>query len=387
MSELRETIQAAMDGTLEDASTEAPSDVSTPVDSGGGGEVPAAVVEAAGSDVAPDAGDEAAETEAGAAARARDAQGRFAPGSKEAKAEALKAAQPVVRPTSAVAKASTALAANVKPVVPAVTPVPPAEAFKPPQSWKPGAREHFAKLPPEVQAEVARLDKETVGVLRESANARKFAESFNQVVSPYMGAIQSEGGNPLQTVHGLLQTAQALRGPGKAQVVANIIRQFGVSEESLVEALQGQAPQGHGRAAAPAPAQTEFRDPRVDQMLEQRAQALTQRAHRDTAAFSEKAEFIEDVRHHMALLLKEAADRGQGMTLEEAYDAACWANKDVRGTLQKREAAKANAQASTQRARAASSSIRSQPASAGTAGPDGSIRGDIMAAMSKLNSR
>lgn len=268
----------------------------------------------------------------------------------------------------------------------------PLEAFKPPQSWKPAAREQFAKLPPEVQAEVARLDRETVGVLRESANARRFAESFQQVVGPHAAAIQAEGGNPLQTVQSLLQTAQALRGPGRAQVVANIMRQFGVSEDALVRALEGQAPAQGGQEAPPG----QYRDPRVDQLFnhlqaahQQRQEATSTRAHQDVATFGEKAEFLEDVRPHMAALLADAGQRGQAMTLEDAYDAACWANKEIRAILQQREAAKAaNAsQASTQRARQASSSIRTQPASGGAAGPDGSIRGDILAAMSKLSSR
>src|SRR5262245_20362591 len=105
--------------------------------------------------------------------RARDpATGRFLPGGPEAPAAG--AEKPPAKP-SAAPKGNGAQPPAGAPVEPKAPPKPPldpgAAAAPPPQqhraptSWKPGAREHWAKLPAEVQAEVVRRETEVAKAL------------------------------------------------------------------------------------------------------------------------------------------------------------------------------------------------------------------------------
>jgi hypothetical protein len=263
---------------------------------------------------------------------------------------------------------------------------PPAEALRPPQSWKPAAREEWAKTSPAVQAEVLRREKESYAREQEVAPLRRFAQEFHAVVSPFEASIRAEGGEPLSAVRELLQTSHALRtapSAHKAQLVANIVRTFDVDIRALDNALaDGPAAVPQGRQAQP---QTDVRSHVTAAIREIQQQAVATRAQKDVAAFVQGKEFIEDVKPVMVALLHSKP----AITLDEAYDEACWANKEIRGILQRREAvAAANAStASTQRARAAASSgLRTQPASASAPQPD-TIDADIHAAIASLSGR
>lgn len=320
--------------------------------------------------------------------RTRDEVGRFAKGKGDEKKPdqapaAQKAQQKPVVPTPVRPTQAGAIAPP--------QPVAAAEPIKAPQSWKPAAREHFARLPPEVQAEVMRREKETAIALQESAPARKEVEAWRQAVAPFEAQIRAEGGEPIQAVHSLLQTAAALRGPNKVAVVANLIRSFGVPLQELDAALAGEAPPPQGQQPA------QFRDPRFDEFLgtlqqaqTQKRQAQQQRAAADVQAFAKENEFFDDVRYEMQAFMTSAAERKVAMTLQEAYNRACWGNDEVRAILQQREAAKAaNVQvASTQQARAAASSLKSQPTGGvGGGSKPNSRRAAIEAAAEALSKR
>jgi hypothetical protein len=391
--DIRADVAAALAGTLsgDDGASEAPVEAPPAESLGGGDETPAPVADAAGDSPAepnPPAED-APEKPAGEAGRARDSTGRFVQGKGDAKAPVRPAGAP-----AALAPKPVAPQARPPGAPPAPAAAAPPAAVKAPQSWKPAAREAWAKMPPELRAalepEVTRREKETAQVLEQTAQARHIAAAYGQVVGPYSAMIHSEGTSPPQFIGQLLQTAQALRTapPGhKAQLVANIVREFGVPIEALDQALAG-GPQPQGQ---PQQAGQEFRDPRFDQFLgeveqakQRRALADREKANTDIQEFAKEAEFLNDVKAHMATLLNEAAQRRQSMSLQEAYERACWADPEVRVYFQQREAAKAAkaSQASTQRARAASMSVRTQPAtSAPPAVKTGSVEDDVKAAL------
>lgn len=312
------------------------------------------------------------------AAEGRDDKGRFAPKARDA---------PTVAPTPGkVAPAALSAPASTEPISAPV----PTEPIKPPQSWKADVREKFATLPPEVQREVLRREKETAVALQESVQARKTAEEFQRTVAPFEAMIRAEGSDPVKAVGNLLQTAAALRtapGPHKAQLVAQLIKTYGVPIEDLDRALSGEAPQqGQAQQAGP------MRDPRFDQFLqglEQRKaakqQAEVQKFISEAEAFaaSPEGEFFEDVRADVTDIIEMAHRRGLNIGLQEAYNRAVKLNPDVSRVLEQRQAAKqaANAQASTLQARNAASSVKSQPAGPQTAGEPDDIRGALKAAM------
>ena len=299
-------------------------------------------------------------------ARPRDEAGRFTEAERAAqKAAAAKAKPPEVRKAGAPPPA--ALKATQAPVVPSEAPALP----KPPASWKPAAREKWGALPEEARAEVLRRESEVSKALNETAEARKYADSMRQAVEPYRAQILAEGSTPERAVANLLQTAQALRTAPpahKAQLVASMIRDFGVPLDGLVAALSGeQPPSGAGQRAPssfdPAEMAGQVKAQLLAELTQQREAAMVARATTDVDSFLAEKEFGEDLRPDMADVIEAAARRGVTMSLEDAYNRAARLHPDVSKVFEQRQAAEraAKAQASTQRSRLAASSVKSNP--------------------------
>lgn len=327
-----------------------------------------------------------------AAEKARDEKGRFQPKGKAAPAVA-KPSTPVAAKRPGAAPVSAAASPGATP--PGEQPKPEAAAgLKPPSSWKPAAREKWASTPPEVQQEAIRRDREVQAALDQSSDARKNWGSFQQAVAPYAGMIQAEGGSPVQAAAALFQTAAALRtAPAhtKAGIVANIVRTYGIDIGMLDQALAGQAPQpspGQGQG------QGQYRDPRVDELMQriqngerQRQESMAQQNAREVEDFGSSAEFFDDVRHEMADILEVAARRGVAMSLEDAYSRAVKLHPEVSEVMAQREKAKAATAslATTQRARAAASSVKSRPAGPAPTQTPAGRRGALEAAWDAHN--
>lgn len=352
---LRESLSKAFDESAAKDAAEAPE--------------PAPVVEAAPEPVPEQ------ETETQRAERTRDEAGRFAKAAKDAaKAEAPKPdaaailAQPIGTPPEA----------------------PKVETVRPPQSLTPAEREAFAKAPPEIQAAIVRRERQQEVALMEASKSKQFASDFQRVIDPYMPLIRAGSGDPLKTVAGLLNTAHVLQNapPGqKASLVAEIVKMYGVDIGALDAALSGQAP---AQGAAP-----QFNEEALLRKAEERAlariqaqaqQAQQTRVQADLATFAGSHEFFEDVRETMGVLM----ERGLAKDLESAYKRACEVDPEISRVLSQREASKqaATGAQATQRARAASSSVKSSPASplgAGSVGND--RRAQLEAAMNAAEGR
>lgn len=267
-----------------------------------------------------------------------------------------------------------------------------------PASWRPDVREHWAQLPPDVRAEVARREAEMQRTLQESSDARKFAEQLNRVVAPYEAFIKAENSNPLQAIDNLMGTAARLRtgtAPELAQLMAGLVRQFGVGRfgnqfiEALDSALAGEVPQVNAQQAQMQQAIQQQLAPVTQFMAQfQQAQAVQEKrrhakATSEVQQFLERAEFGEDVRDTMADLIEVARMHERDLSLQEAYEQACVGNARVRQVLQGRAKQRGGQQLSgaAQRAKAAAVSVSGAPALAGPQPEPDSVRAAIEAAI------
>lgn len=310
-----------------------------------------------------------------APARQRDETGRFAAKAKEVSPNPEKAAAPAATPVPPDASAKPAEAEPASLVVPE----------KAPQSWTPAAREEWAKVPAPIRQEVLRREKEIGRVLSESAGVRKAWQEFEAVAAPYRALFTAP---PVQVAANLFQTAAALQTgdiPTKAGILAQMIRNFGVSPDAVADALEG-------KQTAQSPHGPQYRDPRVDDLLrrqqvadQQRQQSEVAQAHQQLEAFRANAEFIQDVWPDMVALL----ETGRASTYEDAYSKACRMNDDVAKVVKQRHEAKARetVQAATTRARAAASSVRNEPAAPSSGAQPTSIRGALEAAFASHSGR
>lgn len=375
----------------------------------GGGEEAAGEVEApeaaeVPAEAAPEASAEsvietepAGETAEQKAQRARDeASGRFI---KERRQREAPKAKPAVGapPPPAVAKAGAAGVPVLEPAgkgpaggassAPAAPAVPEAKA---PGSWKPDAREKWASLPAEVKREVLRVDAEVQKVQREYTGHRQLAEGFQRVAQPYAQMFAASGAHPVAVAGDLFRQLAVLRTgthAEKASLVASIINWSGLLSDGgdgLAAALKG-APAAQG--APQQPQKPALDEASLDRLLEQREQRReAQRLAQEAETFLSKQEFGDHLSKRVGVILQVEAELGNALTLQEAYDRACQEDAHTRSVLDQRKAAEAvkAKQASTLRARAAASSVRSAPT--GGSSPksgNGTLRGAIEEAWEK----
>lgn len=248
-----------------------------------------------------------------------------------------------------------------------------------PASWHPETREHWAALPESVRTEVARREREVQTTLKETAEARKYAEQIERTIAPYQMFIKAENSNPLQAIDNLMSTAARLRTGSSqdiAQLVSGLVKQFGVGRfgqsfiEQLDSALVGEIPRVDAQQQQLQQAMRQELAP-IQQFMSQHQNAqfaaqqnVTRQAEGEVLNFMEQAEFAEDVREDMADLMEMAQRRGRDLSLENAYGQACSNNDKVRAVLLSRHKAQ-SAQKQTgaaQRARSAAVSVSGAPA-------------------------
>lgn len=293
--------------------------------------------------------------------RARDPSGRFAPKANDQQVPADQQPDAQNDPL----KAQAAAAAGQPPAQQAQQP---AQAVKAPASWTPEARETWAQMRPEHQQEVMRREREITTTLQQTADVRRFAGEFERVIQPFMGFIAAENSTPLQAVHNMMQTAAVYRigtAQQKAEMTASLIKNFGVDIEMLDSLLAGQqapqrsAPQ-HDVQQAVQQALAPFMQ-QIQSQRQQQEQLVTREANTELETFASNPdnEFFNDVRHDMADLMQLAAQRGQVLSLSDAYRRATLAHPQIAKVLEgrQRNAAAAQQTAAAQRARNAAASI------------------------------
>ena len=243
----------------------------------------------------------------------RDEKGRF-----EGK-EAIKAAEKVGQPLDSEAKTEKDPLARA------------------PEAWKPEAREYWKDIPEEAKKEIIRHNQLVYDTLDKTTSQRKFAEAVAQTVKPYQATIEAEGGSVVKAIGDLMQTAQALRTsppPHKAQLVAGLIKQFGVDINQLDQALIGATPQQD-----PIAQRIEQEMAPVRQWQQQMAQQQQQAQQQEEQAlertvqefYATEPEFLNDVRDRMVEMY-------DGKTpLQEVYEEACWATPSVRQVMLQRQ--------------------------------------------------
>jgi hypothetical protein len=245
-----------------------------------------------------------------------------------------------------------------------------------------------------VRAEVYRREKETARIVQETAQARQVTDFVGKLQQQFAPALQAEGVDALTAAGNLMNLASRLRfgtRVEKAQLAAQIITNYGVDVDALAMVLDGRQPQ-----QSPQGQQQMMTDPRVDQLLaqlqglqQQRQEAVVQQAVSEVETFGGDKEFFEDVREDMADLLEVASRRGLDLSLEQAYERACQMNPEIAKVLAARADAQraGTARQSTQRARAAASSVRGTPSQVSTAAQPDSLRAAIEAAIEESSGR
>jgi hypothetical protein len=209
----------------------------------------------------------------------------------------------------------------------AAAPVAPAKA---PRSWSAEAKAAFAALPEPVKNDVLRREKEISQGLEQAAPARKHYESFQEVVKPFQPLFDAYGiTDPMQPIRHLLSTRAALEigtPEQKAQLVANMIHEFGIDVQMLDAGLVKKGPVKPFTPARPAPVQQ--RDPEVQMLLDHFKQARVAKAEAEVAKIETMPHF-DEVREDIADVVEAFASQGKTISLENAYKRALAMNPSL----------------------------------------------------------
>ncbi len=228
-----------------------------------------------------------------------------------------------------------------------------------PSTWKPAARAEWDKLSPAIRAEIHRRETDFLNGTQQLRPDAELGSKIREVIRPYEMMIQAEGGTPERAVADLMRTAAVFRvgtAEQKYQAVGQICRQFGIDLAAIGRAaLQQQTGQPQG-GAQPQGQPQQFRDPRVDQLLQVQRNQEQQRAAQEQqqtentvtrwmnevdAAGNPKRAYLGDVINEMSALVPQirAADPtlSHAQALDAAYDRAIWAHPEIRTLLAQKQ--------------------------------------------------
>jgi len=267
-----------------------------------------------------------------------------------------------------------------------VEPPKPATALRAPQSWGASARAKFAELPPEIQQEVHKRERDFSIGLQRNAELAQFGRSLAEVINPYQAMLAAEGANPITVVDDMMRTAYLLRTAPpqqKVQLFRQVAQQFGVDLQSLT----AEEPYVDPQIAALQARQQQLEQYLQQQALQAQQASQASQAQETSRLTNEIDDFasdpahphFEEVRADMAALLK--AGRAQG--LADAYEMAIWARSDIRSSLLDAQEAKRKAEAAkrAKEAAAAAVSVRGSPhGGPGLPAPRASLREELEAA-------
>jgi hypothetical protein len=212
-----------------------------------------------------------------------------------------------------------------------------------PVSLPPDAREVWKDTPAAMKAAIAKREKDyEAGIVKYAQNARR-AEQMDGVLGQYQQYFATTGEPIGNTINTLLRTASSLHmAPPiqKAQIIAGLIGQYGVPIDVLDNLLAGEnVPHGTQQTdaidqriqQAVAPFQTLLQQMERQKVRERQQQQQQQaRIATELQQFAAKNEFYNDVSMDMAKELDEASRREVPMSLDEAYDRACWTDPKIR---------------------------------------------------------
>jgi hypothetical protein len=290
---------------------------------------------------------------------------------------------------------------------PADKTVPDPRIDRAPQSWKGDAKKVWAELPLNVRQEVVRRERDATRILQETAEVRQRVDAMREVIMPHMDRINTMyQGNAVTAINNLLGVERTLVSGdpvAKVNLVANMIKHFGIDLVALDKALVGQ----------PMPQEVQQQSA-LERMLEQKLSPIQQfiasqqqrdQQHRqqveqevthtvETMATDPNFPYFDDVRADMADIIEMGAKRGVAISLEQAYSRAVRMNDETYQATTVRESSQAATQAAlqahqaAQRAKGAAVSVSGSPSMpGGNQGNPNDLRGTIAELLGETGSR
>lgn len=243
----------------------------------------------------------------------------------------------------------------------------------PPASWKAEAKHKWDTIPPEVQQEVLRRERDIQDGLAQTQSKAERVNRFDALVAPHKEKLALNGIDEFQAVERLF-AAQSYLERDPVNAILYLAQQYGVHPSQLAGQPAGQqgpqAPQ-YDQVLQPILQEVQTLKQTIAAQQQQTENARMMQLKSEIEAFkSDPAHmYFDNVQDEMALLLQA----GKATTLSDAYDMAVHMHPNIRALVQADQAKKAEAKAlEAQRAKAAQAKQASGSVS-GAPGAGGSV--------------
>lgn len=266
--------------------------------------------------------------------RTRDEEGKFAKKTEEAASKDAKTAPETPAATQEQSVDTIA--------TPSGAATPQRDLTRPPSSWTPTAKAAYAALPDAIKAEVHKRESDYMSGQSGLIEKAKYADRITQAAAPYQPLISAAGTDTEGAFNEFLKQESILRmgtPQQKAQAAARAIQTYQIPIDEINAAMGGQQTQ------QPQPQQQQFRDPRVDQWLQDQEQKNQQELLSASDQFLNEKDasgnpvhiyaenVIDDMARFIPAIKAENSGKSQQEILKLAYDKAIWANPEIRSLL------------------------------------------------------
>lgn len=225
---------------------------------------------------------------------------------------------------------SSASAASVAPTPTDVTPLP--TAHEPPKSWKQEMHPYWQKTDPKVQSYYLEREKQMLDGLEQYKADATYAKQLRESLTPYRQTIQQLGLNEIQAAKGLFQADHILRhapAEQKRAYAQQLLKNYGIDLTAAPESATPIDPAVRELRQELTAIQQREMEREQREMERQRAELFAAQ----TSIMKDLNAFADDTAAHPhfdEVATEIATFVSSGKSLQDAYDAAVWANPVTR---------------------------------------------------------
>lgn len=251
------------------------------------------------------------------------------------------------------------------------------EKIAAPEAVHADIKAEWEKLSPKAQAALVKREADIHKGMTTMDEERNFAKEMNKTFLPYMPLINSVGSTPSQAITEMLNYAHILQTgtpQAKGQLLNQLAQRHGA--DLRVTPQVAQQPAYQLQSVQQELKQTKQQLQQLPELIKQQQEKAQLQGVIDAFASDPVNAHYEKVKPIMASLLSSGAAKD----MKDAYDRACYADPEIRSTLEaektKATEAKrvADIKAKSEKARSASSSIRGLPGMNGAEIKSGQVR-------------
>lgn len=217
-----------------------------------------------------------------------------------------------------------------------VAETPPVPASPAPDTWRPDAAKEWEKLPPVVQQEILKREKDITRGIEGYRHDATIGKHFQDILKPYVPLCQKQGVDPMQQVQYLMHAHQTLltKDPAeKYEIFHQLAASYGIDLNAPAPYVDPQL-----KAVQKELAEVKSRLNNADETaIESTVTAMRQEL--EAFASAPENEHFDLVIDDMTALIRA----GKATNLREAYDQAIWLHPQVRSILLERQAAERDA--------------------------------------------